>query len=216
MYWRAEPMMTSANGVRIGHQIRSFQSVQKSQSPANSNSVMSQAAPTMNAALSQKTASHFRSIHRYGLSTSAFNRSNCCACSSCSSVVVIPLPPLTALPEGNAPPLRGRTQFNEEPPRVLGDDGLPPSSRLRLFDLRLDAQQPDDRLRPEGEDARRQPPVEHEWPVERSGEDLLGDPEAVAPFVHGHLHHLGDRRRDEEEEGPGEAHRRPVDLGQPV
>ena len=69
--------MTSANGVRIGHQIRSFQSVQKSQSPANSSLVMSHAAPTMKAALTQKTASHFRSIYRYGLSTSPFNRSNC-------------------------------------------------------------------------------------------------------------------------------------------
>src|SRR5438105_8567721 len=176
MYWRAEPMMTSANGVRIGHQIRSFQSVQKSQSPANNSLVMSQAAPTMKAALIQKIASHLRSIHRYFLSTSAFNRSNCCACSSCSSVVVIPLPPSsTALPEGNAPLSTHRTDRD-----VLGDDFLPPSWCLRLFDLGLNAQQSDDRLRPESEDARGQPPVKHERPVEWDGEDLLRDPQAVA------------------------------------
>src|SRR5215216_4371809 len=71
MYCSAEPMMMIANGVMIGHHWRSFQSVQKSQSPANSCLVMSAAAPTTKAAVIQKTASHLRSIHRYCLSLSA-------------------------------------------------------------------------------------------------------------------------------------------------
>src|SRR5512132_4491957 len=71
MYCSADPMMMIANGVMIGHHCRSFQSVQKSQSPANSCLVMSAAAPTTNAAVTQKTRSHLRSIQRYCLSLSA-------------------------------------------------------------------------------------------------------------------------------------------------
>src|ERR671919_3199640 len=70
MYCRAEPMMMIANGVMIGHHCRSFQSVQKSQSPANSCLVMSAAAPTTKAAVIQKTASHLRSMYLYRLFTS--------------------------------------------------------------------------------------------------------------------------------------------------
>src|SRR5919112_36773 len=65
MYWRAEPMMMIANGVMIGHHCRSFQSVQKSQSPANSCLVMSAAAPTTKAAVTQNTRSYLRSMYRY-------------------------------------------------------------------------------------------------------------------------------------------------------
>src|ERR1700682_2054668 len=57
MYWSADGMMMNANGEMIGHHWRSFQSVQKSQSPANSSLVMSAAAPTTNAAVIQKTMS---------------------------------------------------------------------------------------------------------------------------------------------------------------
>src|SRR5215218_10607228 len=71
MYCNADPMMMIANGVMIGHHCRSFQSVQKSQSPANSCLVMSAAAPTTNAAVIQKTASHFRSMYLYFLFKSA-------------------------------------------------------------------------------------------------------------------------------------------------
>src|SRR5712691_6954105 len=97
------------------------------------------------------------------------------------------------------------TQLIEPTETSLGDDGFPTSGCLRRLDLGLNAQQSNDRLRPEGEDARRQPPVEHERPVEWNREDLLGDPEAVAPLVHRHLEHLSDRCGDEEEEGPREA-----------
>ena len=38
----------------------------------------------------------------------------------------------------------------------------------------------------------------------------------MGPLIEGHLHHLGDRCGDQEEERPGEALVRPVDLGQPV
>ena len=55
-------MMMIANGVMIGHHCRSFQSVQKSQSPANSCLVMSAAAPTTKAAVTQNTRSHLRSM----------------------------------------------------------------------------------------------------------------------------------------------------------
>src|SRR5919106_3820135 len=104
MYWRADPMMTSEKGVRIGHHTRSFQSVQKSQSPANRSFVMSQAAPTMKSAEIQKTASHLRSMYLYSLWTSAFSRSNCCCCSSFSvSVDIRYLPPSTAFNERNRP-----------------------------------------------------------------------------------------------------------------
>src|SRR5262245_12801629 len=68
----------------------------------------------------------------------------------------------------------------------------------------LDAQEPDDRLRPEGEDAGGQPAVEDEGPVERSREDLLEDPQAVGPLVECHLHHFGDGCRDQEGERPRE------------
>jgi hypothetical protein len=58
-------MMMIANGVTIGHHCRSFQSVQKSQSPANSCLVMSAAAPTTNAAVTQNIKSHLRSMYLY-------------------------------------------------------------------------------------------------------------------------------------------------------
>src|SRR6266508_1795807 len=62
MYCSADGMMITANGVTIGHHCRSFQSVQKSQSPANSSFVMSTAAATTKMAVIQKTASHLRSM----------------------------------------------------------------------------------------------------------------------------------------------------------
>src|SRR2546425_1368219 len=58
MYCSADGMMMNANGEMIGHHWRSFQSVQKSQSPAKSSFVMSAAAPTTNAAVIQKTMSN--------------------------------------------------------------------------------------------------------------------------------------------------------------
>src|SRR5262245_7048201 len=58
MYCRADGMMIMAKGVRVIHHCRSFQSVQKSQSPANSSFVMSAAAATTGSAVTQKTRSH--------------------------------------------------------------------------------------------------------------------------------------------------------------
>src|SRR2546429_2962920 len=60
MYWSADGRMMNANGEMIGHHWRSFQSVQKSQSPAKSSLVMSAAAPTTNAAVIQKTIFFFQ------------------------------------------------------------------------------------------------------------------------------------------------------------
>src|SRR5690242_7857472 len=64
-------MIIVAKAVTTGHHCGSFQSVQKSQSPANRSRVISAAPPTMKMAVIQKTASQLRSIHRYGW----FNRS---------------------------------------------------------------------------------------------------------------------------------------------
>ena len=62
MYWSADGMMMNAKGEMIGHHCRSFQSVQKSQSPANSSLVMSQAAPAVLLVeqSAQSLAFHFR------------------------------------------------------------------------------------------------------------------------------------------------------------
>src|SRR5918992_4937896 len=122
MYWSADPMMTSAKGVRIGHHTRSFQSVQKSQSPANSNRVMLAAAPTMKEALIQKTASHLRSMYLYSLWTRDFSRSNC---SSCSSVPVSDAMPSPSYGHLMADPTAGSRLVNS-----LGDGA--PTLRRQL------------------------------------------------------------------------------------
>src|SRR5919108_4342021 len=97
MYCRADPMMMIANGVMMGHHCRSFQSVQKSQSPANNCLVMSAAAPTTKAAVTQNTRSHLRSMYRYFLRRS-----------SRSSRVLASTATLTSLPLGGSggPPVR--------------------------------------------------------------------------------------------------------------
>src|SRR5262249_55114100 len=81
---------------------------------------------------------------------------------------------------------------------------------LSVF-LLLDGQEPNDRLGPQGEDARGQPAIEHEGPVKWRGEDLLEDPQAVGPLVEGHLHHLVDGGRGQEGEGPRACCVGPVD-----
>src|SRR4029453_3811968 len=183
MYCRAEPMMMIANGVTIGHHCRSFQSVQKSQSPANSCLVMSAAAPTTKAAVTQNTRSHLRSMYRYFLRTS-----------SRSSRVLASTATLTSLPLGGsggpprpraAPPSPSPPAGGGGPPRCLrrtpirlalrGErlDGLvllttsPEGSLLgpaRVLDLLLAPEHPDGRLGPEGEDPGRHPAVPDERP----------------------------------------------------
>src|ERR1700730_8782958 len=65
MYCSAGGMMMVGKAVTTGHHCGSFQSVQKSQSPANSNLVMSAAPATTKIAVIQKTASQVRSMQRY-------------------------------------------------------------------------------------------------------------------------------------------------------
>src|SRR4026207_91621 len=70
MYCRADGMMMNANGETIGHHWRSFQSVQKSQSPAKSSLVISAAAPTTKAAVTQNTRANLESSQRCFLCSS--------------------------------------------------------------------------------------------------------------------------------------------------
>src|SRR5258708_567763 len=84
MNWSAEGMMTVAKGVIVIHHCRSFQSVQKSQSPAKSRWVMFAAAPTTKPAVTQNMKSHFRSANLYGRSRSSLSLS-----ASRSMVVVV-------------------------------------------------------------------------------------------------------------------------------
>src|SRR6266851_4813951 len=79
-------MIIVAKAVTTGHHCGSFQSVQKSQSPANRSLVISAAPPTTKMAVIQKTASQLRSIHRYGrLSRS---RSSSRRCRSANDIAV--------------------------------------------------------------------------------------------------------------------------------
>src|SRR6476619_1977245 len=87
-------MIIIATGVTIGHHCRSFQSTQKSQSPANNSRVMSAAAPTTNAAVSQKTMSHFRSRKTYlRLSRLRSSSWRARAAVSASLGIIVSLPP---------------------------------------------------------------------------------------------------------------------------
>src|SRR6266704_943512 len=179
MYCSAEPMMMIANGVTIGHHCRSFQSVQKSQSPANNCLVMSAAAPTTKAAVTQNTRSHLRSMYRYFFLTS-----------SRSSRVLASTATVTSPSTRNGvAAVRGAVRSESEgarraaarrtPPTRLGGgfDGFDlltasaePSHlgrvRRRVFDFLLDAEQADRRLGPQGEDPHRDCDPEREEQVE--------------------------------------------------
>src|SRR5450759_4725829 len=78
-------MMMVAKAVTTGHHCGSFQSVQKSQSPANSNLVISAAPATMKMAVIQKTASHVRSMNWYFAFSSS--RSSSLRCRSAGAIV---------------------------------------------------------------------------------------------------------------------------------
>src|SRR6266849_199298 len=79
-------MIIVAKAVTTGHHCGSFQSVQKSQSPANRSRVISAAPPTTKMAVIQKTASQLRSIHRYGRFSSS--RSSSRRCRSANDIAV--------------------------------------------------------------------------------------------------------------------------------
>src|SRR6266851_559303 len=79
-------MIIVAKAVTTGHHCGSFQSVQKSQSPANRSRVISAAPPTTKMAVIQKTASQLRSIHRYGRFSRS--RSSSRRCRSANDIAV--------------------------------------------------------------------------------------------------------------------------------
>src|ERR1700676_1543168 len=87
MYFSAEGMMIVAKAVITGHHCGSFQSVQKSQSPANSCLVMSAAPATTKMAVIQKTKSHLPSIHLYFFCNGARSSSRRCASANAAGVV---------------------------------------------------------------------------------------------------------------------------------
>src|SRR5436309_8907280 len=82
-------MMIVAKAVITGHHWGSFQSVQKSQSPANNCLVISAAPATTKIAVTQNTRSHFRSIHLYCFCSSSLSSSRRCR-SAASAIVVVP------------------------------------------------------------------------------------------------------------------------------
>src|ERR1700687_40499 len=80
-------MMIVAKAVITGHHCGSFQSVQKSQSPANNCLVMSAAPATTKIAVIQKTKSHLPSIHLYFFCNRARGWSRRCASANAAGVV---------------------------------------------------------------------------------------------------------------------------------
>src|SRR6266545_6254855 len=82
-------MMMVAKAVITGHHCASFQSVQKSQSPANNCLVISAAPATTKIAVTQNTRSHLRSIHLYCFCSSSLSSSRRCR-SAASAIVVVP------------------------------------------------------------------------------------------------------------------------------
>src|SRR5262249_30217140 len=180
-------MMMVANAVITGHHCGSFQSVQKSQSPANSCLVMSAAPPTTKIAVTQNTRSHLRSIHLYRLLSSARSSSRRWR----SPAVVVPAAIFKTASVRHGLRARGR---------------LPRGILFRLFDF----EQAQDGLTPYRNHPGCQPSIHDERPMERHREELLGNPEAVAPLVERDFHALEHRGGDQEKERPREAQNRGV------
>src|SRR5262249_36779169 len=88
-YCSADGMIMVAKAVITGHHWGSFQSVQKSQSPANNCLVISAAPATTKIAVTQNTRSHLRSIHLYCFCSSSLSSSRRCR-SATSAIVVVP------------------------------------------------------------------------------------------------------------------------------
>jgi len=80
-------MMMVAKAVTTGHHWGSFQSVQKSQSPANSSRVISAAPATTKIAVIQKTASQERSIHCYFALSRSRNASLRCLSAAAAAAI---------------------------------------------------------------------------------------------------------------------------------
>src|SRR6266481_9418540 len=179
-------MMMVANAVITGHHCGSFQSVQKSQSPANNCLVMSAAPATTKIAVIQKTKSHLPSIHLYFFCNRARSSSRRCASANAAGVVAAAI---TLSPD---PALRPRSVcYGLRPRRRYG---------VRFFFRLFDFEQAQYSFAPHGEHPRGQPSVGDEWPVERHCEKFLGNPEAVPPFVERDFHTLENRGGDQQKE----------------
>src|SRR6267378_5488273 len=143
--------MIVAKAVITGHHCGSFQSVQKSQSPANNCLVMSAAPATTKIAVIQKTKSHLPSIHLYFFCNRARSSSRRCASAIAAGVVAaaITLSPRSALSPGSV-------CYGLRPRRRYG---------VRFFFRFFDLEQAQDRLAPHGKHPGGQPSVGDEWPV---------------------------------------------------
>src|ERR1700722_18419124 len=168
-------MMMVAKAVTTGHHCGSFQSVQKSQSPANSNLVMSAAPATMKIAVIQKTASQVRSMKRYfAFSSSRSSRRRCLSAGAMVAGVDAMLSPSETL---------GFLGGNYSVFLAAGCGGVLYRHFLGAAGGLLDLEKAQDGLTPNRKHAAGEPSVSHERPVERGREELLGHPQAMAPFV---------------------------------
>src|SRR6266581_2039126 len=207
MYWSADGMMIVAKAVITGHHWASFQSVQKSQSPANNCLVISAAPATTKIAVTQNTRSHFRSIHLYCFCSSALSSSRRCR-SAASAMVVVPAAMVASslCADCWVQPSLGRVSVGCGVRTEWGFCGR------HLFGL-LNLEQAQNGLSPHGEHPAGQPAVHHEWPVEGNRKKLLGDPQTVTPFVEGDFHAFKHGGGDQQEKRPGKTLVSAVECG---
>src|SRR5262245_43648339 len=168
---------------------------------------MSAAPPTTKIAVTQNTRSQLRSIHLYGFCRSALSSSRFWISAASAMAATVPasvaMPPL--LFQGLFVHRRNKAKFPFKIFRLVRHDvwselGACIGRFLGLFDL----EQAQNGLPPHGEHPAREPPVNDERPMERYGEDLLGDPQAMAPFIGGDRHAFQNGGADQQKEGPGE------------
>src|SRR5579885_1690876 len=162
MYCRADGMMMVAKAVITGHHCGYFQSVQKSQSPANNCLVISAAPATTKIAVTQKTRSHLRSIHLYCLLSRARSSSRRCRSAAVIGVAAIAVRSLPFY--AWAACCKASVRHHLRPRRRL--------RALVLFGL-FDLKQPQDGFAPNREHPARQPSVDHEGPVKRHREKFF-------------------------------------------
>src|SRR6185437_8062269 len=157
MYWSADGMMMVAKAVTTGHHWGSFQSVQKSQSPANSSRVISAAPATTKIAVIQKTASQERSIHWYFALSRSRNASLRCLSAAAAAAID---GAVAMLPLARSSGQECQNSRRALAPRLTG------GSRMRrqfLHGARLlfNLEQVQDRLAPDREHTARQPAINH-------------------------------------------------------
>src|SRR6266481_2181116 len=171
-------MIMVAKAVTTGHHCGSFQSVQKSQSPANSSLVISAAPPTIKIAVTQKTTSQVRSIYLYfALSNSRSSSRRCRSAVAAAAIdglvaaiyILSPDPKTSARHTGrrSGVRVRGSTTCGR---RI--DMGRRFDADLVAF---LNLVEPQNGLTPHCEHPARQPAIRHERPMERHREELLGE-----------------------------------------